>query len=312
MTVQGPTMPAATRWPAAAPGDQASGWWLVAPALAFTLAFAVYPVVESVLLSLQRFVIGVPGLGQPFIGLQNYLDLAADPVARQALLVTLGFVFVSTALELLLGLGIALVIHEHFPGRGWVRAVALIPWAIPTVVASQMWRYIFNDQYGLVNLILFGDRIGDYVPWLAYPGFAFLTIVLADVWKTSAFAGLLILAGLQLISDDVYDAARIDGATAWQRFWHLTLPLIKPALLLALLFRTMDAFRVFDLVFVMTQGGPGGATQVLQFYGYKTIFTEGRMGYGAAISVTVFLAVFILSLLYIRAVGSKLMEKDAA
>ncbi|MFQ5932150.1 MAG: carbohydrate ABC transporter permease, partial [Nitrospiraceae bacterium] len=233
-------------------------------------------------------------------------------VARQAFLVTIGFVLVSTALELVLGLGIALVIHEHFSGRGWVRVAALIPWSIPTVVASQMWRFIFNDQYGLANLLLFGERVEEYIPWLAYPGFAFAAIVFADVWKTSSFAGLFILAGLQVIPDEVYDAARIDGANTWQRFWRITLPLLKPALLLALLFRTMDAFRVFDLVFVMTQGGPGDATQVLQFYGYKALFAEGRMGYGAAISVTVFIAIFILSLFYIRGIGSRLLEKEPA
>ncbi|MCH8041331.1 MAG: sugar ABC transporter permease, partial [Nitrospinae bacterium] len=233
------------------------------------------------------------------------------PVAAQAFMVTFGFVFLSTILELILGLGIALVIHEQFKGRGWVRAAVLIPWAIPTVVASQMWRFIFNDQYGLANLLLFGDRVSDYIPWLAFPESAFLAIVLADVWKTSSFAALLLLAGLQVIPDEIYDAARIDGATAWRRFWSITLPLLKPALLTALLFRTIDAFRVFDLVFVMTQGGPGDATQVIQFYGYKTLFTEGRVGYGTTISVMVFLTILILSLFYVRTVGSKLLEKEA-
>lgn len=288
-----------------------AGWWMVAPALAFTLVFALYPVVESFYLSLHRIVLAAPNLGQPFIWFDNYVELAGDPVARQSLMVTVGFVLTSTLLELVLGLGIALVIHEQFRGRGWVRAAALIPWAIPTVVASHMWRFIFNDQYGLANLLLFGDQVAEYIPWLAYPGFAWVAIVLADVWKTSAFAGLILLAGLQVIPDDLYDAARIDGANAWQRFWHITVPLLTPALLVALLFRTMDAFRVFDLVFVMTQGGPGGATQVLQYYGYQTLFTEGRMGYGAAISVTVFLAIFFISLFYLRVVGSKLLEKDS-
>jgi multiple sugar transport system permease protein len=173
-----------------------------------------------------------------------------------------------------------------------------------------MWRYIFNDQYGLANLLLFGDHVADYVPWFGSPGIAFGIMVLADVWKTSSFAALMLLAGLQLIPDDLYEAARIDGASLWQRFRHITLPLLRPALLLALLFRTMDAFRVFDLAFVMTQGGPGDATQVLQLYGYKAMFTEGRMGYGSAVSVSVFLAIFLLSLVYIRAIGSRLLERN--
>ena len=282
------------------------------PALAFVAMFALYPAIDSFLLSLYRIYLSLPSLGQSFVGFENYRLLLEDPVAAQAFMVTFGFVFLSTILELILGLGIALVIHEQFKGRGWVRAAVLIPWAIPTVVASQMWRFIFNDQYGLANLLLFGDRVSDYIPWLAFPESAFLAIVLADVWKTSSFAALLLLAGLQVIPDEIYDAARIDGATAWRRFWSITLPLLKPALLTALLFRTIDAFRVFDLVFVMTQGGPGDATQVIQFYGYKTLFTEGRVGYGTTISVMVFLTILILSLFYVRTVGSKLLEKEAA
>ena len=280
------------------------------PALAFVLIFALYPVISSFYLSLHEIILALPELGEPFVGLENYRVFIKDAVAQHAFLVTVAFVLLSTAIELLLGLGIALIVHEQFKGRGWVRAMVLIPWAIPTVVASQMWRYIFNDQYGLVNLILFGNEVSRYIPWLANPDFAFLAIVLADVWKTSSFAGLLILAGLQVIPDELYDAARIDGANAWQRFWKITLPLLKPAILVALLFRTMDAFRVFDLVFVMTQGGPADATQVLQYYGYKTLFTEGMLGYGSTISVAVFLSIFIFSLFYIRIIGTKLLRQD--
>ena len=289
--------------------ESVAAWTMVAPALLVTLVFALYPVVDSFWLSLHHIFVGLPSFGRSFIGLENYFNLLRDPVARQALLVTLAFVLLSTVLEVACGLVIALVIHERFPGRGLVRAAILIPWAIPTVVASQLWRYIFNDQYGVANLILFSDRVAAYIPWLAYPSVAFGIIILADVWKTSCFAALLILAGLQVISDDLHDAAKVDGASAWQRFWHVTLPLLKPALLLALLFRTMDAFRVFDLVFVMTQGGPGDATQVLQFYGYQTLFAEGRLGYGSAVSVAVFLMILALSLIYLRAIGSSLLER---
>jgi multiple sugar transport system permease protein len=289
--------------------ENLAAWTMVAPALFVTLVFALYPVLDSFWLSLHHIFVGIPSLGRPFVGLENYLTLLRDPVAHQALFVTLSFVVCSTVMEVACGLVIALLIHERFRGRGVVRAAILIPWAIPTVVASQLWRYIFNDQYGVSNLLLFSDRVAAYIPWLAYPGVAFAIIVLADVWKTSCFAALLILAGLQVISDDLYDAARVDGAGRWQRFWHITLPLLKPALLLALLFRTMDAFRVFDLVFVMTQGGPGDATQVLQFYGYQTLFTEGRLGYGSAISVAVFLMILGLSLIYLRAIGSSLLER---
>ncbi|RMH04550.1 MAG: sugar ABC transporter permease [Nitrospirae bacterium] len=289
--------------------EQSYGWLITCPALLVVAAFALYPALESFVLSLHRIYLGLPALGSPFVGIENYMLLLQDPVARQAFGVTFGFVALSTLLELVLGLAIALVIHERFPGRGWVRAAVLIPWAIPTVVASQMWRFIFNDQYGLANLLVFGEHVSHYLPWLAYPEWAFLAIVLADVWKTSSFAGLLLLAGLQVIPEELYDAARIDGASTWQRFRTITLPLLKPALLTALLFRTIDAFRVFDLVFVMTQGGPGDATQVIQFYGYKTLFAEGQVGYGTAISMAVFVTILVLSFLYIRTIGSTLLTR---
>ena len=155
--------------------------------------------------------------------------------------------------------------NEVFRGRGLLRAVVLIPWAIPTVVSSQMWRFIFNDRYGLFNFVLFGGDASRYLAPLADPILAPLTIIVAEVWKTAPFVALIVLAGLQTIPDELYEAASIDGATAWQQFRHVTLPLIRPALLLALLFRTIDALRVFDLVFVMTQGGPADATNVLSF-----------------------------------------------
>lgn len=282
---------------------------LLVPCFLFVAVFAFYPILYSFYLSLHRIILGLPRLGEPFVGLTNYRDLLHDRIALHALGNTFAFVFISTFFEILLGLAIALVINRHFRGRGLVRAAILVPWAIPTVVSSQMWRFIFNDKYGLLNFLLYGSQTSSYVAWLADPAYAFTAIVAADVWKTSSFAGLLILAGLQVIPDELYDAARIDGASAWQQFLRITLPLIRPALLVALLFRTMDAFRVFDLVFVMTQGGPADSTNVLQFYGYKKIFAEGLMGYGSTISVLVFLVTFVVSLLYIRVVGRRFLQE---
>jgi ABC-type sugar transport system permease subunit len=214
-------------------------------------------------------------------------------------------------LELLLGLGIALVLNQGFRGRGLLRAVVLVPWAIPTVVSSQMWRFIFNDRYGLVNFLLFGTDTSRYIAPLADPYLAMISIMAAEIWKTTPFAALILLAGLQGISDDLYEAASVDGASSWQKFRHITLPLLKPALLLALLFRTIDALRVFDLVYVMTQGGPADATNVLQFYGYKKTFAEGMVGYGSAIAVTVFAISLVLSLAYLRTFrASRLQERN--
>ena len=282
---------------------------LLSPGLFFVVTFAFYPILYSVYLSLHKIVLGLPSLGRPFIGIDNYLRLLQDRVALHSLMNTLVFVFTTTCFEILCGLIIALVINRHFKGRGIVRAAILVPWAIPTVVSSQMWRFICNDNYGLLNYIIFGNDTHMYAAWLAHPATAFAAIVVADIWKTSSFAGLLILAGLQLIPDELYRAARIDGASRWQQFRRITLPLIKPAILIALLFRTVDAFRVFDLVFVMTQGGPADSTNVLQFYGYKKIFTEGLMGYGSTISVCVFIISLVVSLLYIRAVGTRLFRE---
>lgn len=283
--------------------------WMLAPSFVFVAIFAFYPILYSVYLSLHRIILSVPSIGQPFIGLQNYRELLSDRVALHALANTVLFVSVSTVLEIFFGLIIALVINRHFRGRGLVRATILIPWAIPTVVSSQMWRYIFSDKYGLLNYLLYGPETTRYTAWLADPFFAFTAIIIADVWKTSSFAALLILAGLQTIPDELYESATIDGANQWQQFRKITLPMVKPALLIALLFRTMDAFRVFDLVFVMTQGGPADSTNVLQFYGYKKIFSEGLMGYGSTISVLVFLLSLFLSLLYIRMIGTRLFRE---
>ncbi|MFQ5896435.1 MAG: carbohydrate ABC transporter permease, partial [Nitrospinota bacterium] len=249
--------------------ERKAGWLLVIPAFAFIAIFALYPVGRTLWLSFHRHILVLPELGESFVGLANYRRLLQDPSALDSLAFTVGFVLLSTLLELLLGLGVALVLHRQFRGRGWVRAAALVPWALPTVVASQMWRFMLNDQYGLVNRLLFGTDVAAYPAWLADPWGARAAILVADVWKTTPFAAILLLAGLQTIPEELYEAASVDGAGPWKRFFSVTLPMLRPALLVALLFRTIDAFRVFDLVFVMTQGGPGGATSVLQFYGYK-------------------------------------------
>ena len=283
----------------------------IVPSLVFVSVFTLYPILESFRLSFYRMILTLPWLGQKMVGWENYVDLWTDPVAWQALRTTLVFVGVTVPSELLVGLGMALVMNEVFRGRGVVRAIVLIPWAIPTVVSSQMWRFIFNDRYGLFNFILFGGDTAQYVAPLADPQFAMLAIMAAEIWKTAPFAALIILAGLQTISDEVYEAASIDGANSWQKFRHVTLPLLWPALLLALLFRTIDAPRVFDLVFVMTQGGPADATNVLQFYGYKKTFAEGMIGYGSTIAVTVFTISLIFALAYLRALKSERLQGAA-
>jgi multiple sugar transport system permease protein len=286
--------------------------WYILPSFLFVAVFSLYPILDSVRLSFYRMILSLPWLGEKFVGLENYRDLATDPVALHSLAITLAFVAVTATMEVALGLGMALVLNESFRGRGFLRAAVLIPWAIPTVVSSQMWRFIFNDRYGLFNFLLFGENTQRYLAPLADTFLAPTAIIVGDVWKTSSFAALIILAGLQTIPDELYEAAEIDGATCWQKFRRVTLPLVKPALLLALVFRTIDAFKVFDLVFVMTQGGPADATNVLQFYGYKKTFAEGMIGYGSAISVGVFFFSLALSVIYIRMLGARILDKGAA
>lgn len=293
------------------PRDQRLYLVLLAPVILVLLLFIAAPICQSVFLSFHRDIIALPQLKNPFVGLDNFVELLRDPVARHSFRITAIFVATTTFFELLIGLLIALLINHRFPGRGMLRACVLIPWAIPTVVSAQMWRFLFNDVYGMINYVIFGAESTSYIPWLALPGSALCAIIIADIWKTSSFAALLILAGLQLIPDELYRAAKVDGAGAWRRFRHITWPLIRPALLVALLFRTIDAFRVFDLAFVMTQGGPADATNVLQLYGYKKMFVEGWMGYGSAISVSVFLIVLLLAIIYLRTVGRRLLEARA-
>ncbi|HWO43925.1 MAG TPA: sugar ABC transporter permease [Candidatus Eisenbacteria bacterium] len=289
--------------------DTRTALQFLVPSFLFVACFSLYPISESFRLSFYRMILTLPWLGRKFVGWENYADLVTDPVALDSFITTLVFVIVSASAELALGLCMALVLNAAFRGRGLVRALVLIPWAMPTVVSSQMWRFIFNDRYGLFNYVLFQNQTERYLAPLADPQLALAAIIVADVWKTSSFAALIILAGLQTIPDEIYEAASIDGATPWQKFRYLTLPLLKPALLLALLFRTIDALRVFDLVFVMTQGGPADATNVLQFYGYKKTFAEGMLGYGSAISVAVFCISLTLSTLYIRVMRSSLVEE---
>jgi multiple sugar transport system permease protein len=291
-----------------APNEPTSGFLL--PSMVFVVVFSLYPIVESIRLSFYRLILTLPWLGQKFVAWENYADLITDPVALKSLATSVVFVAVTTPVEVILGTAMALVLNESFHGRGWLRVVVLVPWAVPTVVSSQMWRFIFNDRYGLFNFVLFGDATDRYWAPLAEPGLALASIMVADVWKTSSFAALIVLAGLQGIPHELYEAASIDGAGAWQKFRHITLPLLKPALLLALLFRTIDALKVFDLVFVMTQGGPADTTNVLQFYGYKKSFAEGMIGYGSTIAVAVFLVSLLLSIIYIRLLGTRLLGKE--
>ncbi len=275
-------------------GEARLAWLLIAPALGIVVGIALFPLAWAVWESFHLHDLRAPWLGQPFVGLANYAEALADDRLWLALAHTLGFAAVSVALELALGLLLALVLHRVVAGRGPIRTLALIPWALPTVVAALLWRFLFDGP----------------TDWLADPLRAWIPIVLADVWKTTPFVVLLLLAGLQTIDESLYEAARIDGATEWQQFRHVTLPLLRPALLVALIFRTLDAFRVFDLIYALTGGGPGTATEPVSLYAFNVLLQYLRFGYGSAIAVIIFAVTFGLALLYVRTVGAGLLEED--
>ena len=207
-------------------------------------------------------------------------------------------------LELVLVLVLALAMHRAGRGRGLMRAAALVPWALPTVVAALLWRFMFDAETGIVNAALAGAGLLEHpVVWLAGGATTWVPVILADVWKMTPFVALLLLAGLQSIDPALYEAAAVDGAGPWWRFRHITLPLLRPALLVALIFRTLDAFRVFDLIYVLTGGGPGTATEPLALYTFTTLLQHLRFGYGSALSGVIFVVTFALALLYVRGLG---------
>ena len=214
------------------------------------------------------------------------------------------FTGISVTLELAIGLGMAIAMHEAFKGRGLLRTVVLVPWAVLTVVSAITWRTLFEPNLGLAPQILEAIGIGGDIVWLGQEGYAMAVMILADVWKTAPFMALLLLAGLQVIPDDVYDAAKVDGATTWQRFRRITIPLLMPAILVALIFRTLDALRIFDLPYVLTGGSNG--TTTLSLIAHQELTANRLIGYGSALSVLTFIIVMAVSFIYIRTVGGNI------
>jgi len=274
-------------------------WLLVAPSILVVVLVALYPLFQSFRLSFTNARFGSPR-PEKYVGLDNYVRLLSDNVFATALWHTIVFTVVSVAIETVLGIAIALIINSNFQGRGIIRTSMLIPWAIPTVVSSQLWKFMYNQDNGVINDVLV-YRLGILdkpVAWIANPSTSLPAIIAVDVWKTTPFMALLLLAGLQIISGDVYEAATVDGANTWQQFWQITLPLLRPALLVALIFRTLDAFRVFDIVNVMK--GAALDTITLAIYARQTMIDEQYLGRGSAASVVIFLCIALLVVVYSR------------
>jgi len=276
---------------------------LLSPAMVVIALVAAYPIGYAIWLSLTEYSLRTPGKWR-FVGFDNYTEAFGDPDFWAAVKNTFIFTGLSVSIELVLGLGMALAMHAAFKGRGLLRTVVLVPWAVVTVVSAITWRTLFEPNLGLAPQVLETFGIGKNIVWLGQEGYAMAVMVLADVWKTAPFMALLLLAGLQVIPDDVYDAAKVDGATTWQRFRRITLPLLVPAILVALIFRTLDALRIFDLPFVLT-GGTNG-TETLSLIAQQELTTNNLIGYGSALSVLTFVIVMGVSFLYIRTVGGNI------
>lgn len=270
-----------------------SGTKFIFPALLLLSLVTIYPVFFVFYLSLHRKLL-IFDISR-FVGLENYLFLFSDDRFWNALKNTVYFTAVSVSLELILGLSIAILLQRSFRLKGFVRALVLIPWAIPTVVSAKMWEWIYNTDFGILNYI-----VGSKINWLGNPFLALNAAVFMDVWKTTPFVAILLMAGLQVIPQELYQAAKVDGAGRWDTFKTITLPLLKPVILVVLLFRTLDAFRIFDAIYVLTGGGPANTTETLSIYAYKVLFQTLQFGYGSTLSVVVFLCIGCMSVLYIK------------
>jgi len=283
---------------------------MVSPSLLLIALVALYPIIYAIWLSLHQYSLIQAGLtrwAEPNAPFGNYTEAlwgTGSSAFWEATRTTFVFTFFSVALELILGVAMALAMHSAFRGQGILRTVVLVPWAVLTVVTAITWQTIFEPQLGFVNSLLGAVGLPDDTVWLGSRPEALMVMIFADVWKTAPFMALLVLAGLQTIPGEIYEAAKVDGATAWQRFVRITLPLLKPAILVALIFRTLDALRIFDLPFVLTKGANG--TNTLSLISYET-FSQNRLyGEGSALAILTFIIVMAVSFLYIRFVGGNL------
>ncbi|HEX3292646.1 MAG TPA: sugar ABC transporter permease [Solirubrobacterales bacterium] len=278
------------------------GWMLCAPAVVAMLLVTAYPIVYALVLSVQNLDLRFPNEGG-FVGLDNYKTVLTSSLWWTDLFNTAFITVITVTVELILGMAIALVMYRAIFGRGVIRAAVLIPYGIVTVVAAFSWQFAFDPATGFVNHL---PLIADDKAWFGGRFSSFAVIILAEIWKTTPFMALLLLAGLTTIDDGLYEAAKVDGANAWQRFWRITLPLMKPAILVALLFRTLDSFRIFDTIFIMTRGAQD--TESVSILGYNQLISRLNLGLGSAVSVVIFVCVLLIAFFFIRFLGARTQE----
>jgi len=277
------------------------GWMLIAPAVVVMIAVTAYPVGYAVYLSLERYNLALPNATK-FIGFANYGAVLSSSYWWHSLVVTVIITVISVSITLVLGMALAFVLHRTIFGRGIVRTTSLIPYGIVTVAAAYSWQYAWTPGQGYLSSVFNNSApLTDQVK-------AIIVIIIAEIWKTTPFMGLLLLAGLSLVPDDLLKAARVDGATAWQRFTKIMLPLMKPAILVALLFRTLDSFRIFDNIYILTAGANGTAS--VSILGYNNLFNALNLGIGSAISILIFICVAIIAVIYIIGFGTAAPGSD--
>jgi multiple sugar transport system permease protein len=281
-------------------GETAVAYLMNGPALLIILALTIYPIVSSFWISLHNYSLRQQDVFT-FVGAGNYLALLSKPEFWQALRVTFGITFAVTLIVLVLSIGIALVINEPFRGRGFVRALVLLPWAMPGVVNALMWRWIYNGRIGVLNGTLYSmGLIDDYQSWLIDDRFVYWSLIFADVWNVFPFSTLIMLAALQAIPSELYDAARVDRAAVWNRFRHVTLPWLTHPILIVLILQTLGGLRLFDLIYLLTGGGPGSATTTIGFLAYQTAFLSYDFGLGNAYSYVIAFLTLGLALVYMK------------
>jgi multiple sugar transport system permease protein len=278
-------------------------WMLCAPAVIVMLLVTAYPIGYAIVLSLQKYDLRFPD-DKEFVGLANYGDVLTSSTWWSAIFNTLVITISSVTLELVLGMLIALVMHRAIFGRGPVRAAILIPYGIITVVAAFAWRYAFDPATGFVQGL---PLVSDTANPLGERSGSFVVIVMTEVWKTTPFMALLLLAGLALVPDELGEAAKVDGAGPVQRFFRITVPLMKPAILVALLFRTLDAFRVFDTIFIQTRGA--NDTESVSILGYNVLINRVNLGLGSAVSVLIFICVILIAVLFVKGLGASTAQQ---
>ncbi len=280
--------------------DALIGLALILPSLVIILGVTLQPILSTFFLSFFKTGLGLNDQ-RLFLGFGNYLNLLGDSTFWVTIGRTAYFTIVSVGVELLLGLVIALLLHSHPPGWKFLRATLIIPWAVPTIVNGTMWRWIYNADYGALNGLLSQlGLIDHYIPWLTYPRTAMNLVILADIWHSVPFIAIILQAALATLPVELEEAAAIDGANAWQRFWFVRLPLLRFAILVALVIRTVEAFRVFDIIYVITNGGPAFGTVTISYLTYLETFSYGNIGRGAALAFLISLFTLGMAILYIR------------